>query len=239
MERQRLKDGLVGAAVGALVLVLVLVVFVWWISEPVGSDGPAAAGPTAPSTDTPPAAVTTPPTDLATGEMWLTDLALDAGTIATPDGVIHDVVAVGTDVRTGPAGMVAGSMSVDATVPFGLVAAQVGQDVTVTQGERGMVSVVRVFELGGRELRVVASGTVEVVEGRLVIEPQTIDVGGPRFLAALAGRIARELVTIEHTIEGLPEGLVLLDVSVQEDGFRAALSGDDVRIAPGDVGLVP
>jgi hypothetical protein len=39
-------------------------------------------------------------------------------------------------------------------------------------------------------------------------------------------------VTIEQTVEGLPEGLVLRDVAVQDDGFRARLDGVDVRLAP-------
>ena len=88
----------------------------------------------------------------------------------------------------------------------------------------------RTVEVGGRSFHVVASGSVEVVAGRLVVEPTTIDVGGPAFLAGLIGTVVRGLVTIEHDVEGLPEGLVLQDVVVQDDGFRANLSGDDVRI---------
>ena len=75
------------------------------------------------------------------------------------------------------------------------------------------------------------AGTVEVVAGRLVVEPTSIDIGGPAFLADLLASIVREFVTIEHEIEGLPEGLVLQSVRVQDDGFRAHLEGSDVVIA--------
>jgi hypothetical protein len=82
----------------------------------------------------------------------------------------------------------------------------------------------------GRELRVTATGTVEADSGRLLLEPTSIDVGGPAFLSdALAG-IIRRSVTIEHEIDGLPEGLVLRDVTVRDDGFRTNLQGEDVEL---------
>ena len=235
MERRRVKDGLVGAAIGVLVVVLVAVLFVLWVTEPAGTRDSATGPPDATSLDRPPSV---PPANLAVGEMWLTDLVLEAGTLATRDGAIHDVEAFGTDMRTGPGGLVAGSLKVDATVPFALVAAQIADDVVV-QAAGSQAEVVRVFTFAGRDLRVVATGTVEVVAGRLVIEPQSIDVGGSAFLADLIGAAARELVTIEHEIEGLPEGLVLRDVTVQEDGFRAELRGEDVSLAAGGAGLLP
>ena len=53
--------------------------------------------------------------------------------------------------------------------------------------------------------------------GRLVVEPRSIDFGGPDFLSDAVGAVVRRLVTIEHDIEGLPEGLVLEDVTVQDE----------------------
>ena len=44
------------------------------------------------------------------------------------------------------------------------------------------------------------------------------------------GAAVRELVTIRQPVEGVPEGLVLQEVAVQDDGFRARLSGTDVRL---------
>ena len=235
MERQRLKDGLVGAGVAALVMVLVLVTAALLVTRP-ASDEPVTrrpgGGPPAPTPGG--GAPGTPPDDLEDGDLWLTGLSMDAGTLATPDGVLHDVVVTGQDVRTGPSGLVAGTMTVEATVPFDLVAGQIGADVTVgpVAGEPDQAAVHRSFEELGRVLDVEARGTVLVESGLLVIEPRTVDVGGPQFLAELFGAVARELVTIEHEIEGIPEGLVLLDVTVQDDGFRAVLAGTDVRIEP-------
>ncbi len=92
--------------------------------------------------------------------------------------------------------------------------------------------VVRTVEALGRELRVIATGTVEVEAGRLVVEPRSIDFGGPDFLSDATAAVVRRLVAIEHDIEGLPEGLVLQDVAVQGDGFRARLLGEDVQLVP-------
>lgn len=62
---------------------------------------------------------------------------------------------------------------------------------------------------------------MKVEGGRLIVEPRSIDIGGPDFLSDATAAVVRGLVTIEHEIEGLPEGLVLQDVTVQGDGFRA------------------
>lgn len=223
----RLRDGLLGAAVAVLVLVLAAVIFVWSISDP------AQGGAAAPSTPSPTASGgAEPPTDLGPAEMWLDDLVLDAGTVVLPDSTLRDVRVAAQDARTGPDGLVAAAMVVDATVPFDVVAAQIGEDAVVRSGGSSSEAVVeRTVEIGGRSFDVVATGEVDVVDGLLVVEPTTIDLGGPSFLAGLLGTVVRGLVTIEHEVEGLPEGLVLQDVAVQEEGFRAHLRGADVRLA--------
>lgn len=220
----RLRDGLLGAAVAVLVLALVGWAFVFSIS------GPAGGGSAAPTTPDPTPGAAERPTDLDPAEMWLDDLVLDAGTVVLPDSTLHDVTASSQGVRTGPDGLVATAMVVDATVPFDVVADQIGEDAVVRPGEGSEAVVERDVEVGGRRFHVVASGSVEVVDGRLVVEPSTIDVGGPSFLAGLLGSVVRGLVTIEHEVDGLPEGLVLQEVVVRDDGFRASLTGDDVRI---------
>ena len=228
MERQRWKDGLVGAASTVLVLLVSLALFLWWVSEPVGDDPAPAAPPPTASADGRPAAE--PPSDLVAGETWLGDVVLDAGTVVTPDAVLRDVTAAGQDVRAGPAGLVAGSLSVDATVPFEVVADELGDGVRVTRAGDSQASVVRTVEFAGRQFRVVATGSVEVAAGRLVVEPRSIDIGGPAALSDAIAAVARRLVTIEHRVEGLPHGLVLQDVTVQDDGFRAVLRGEKVRL---------
>lgn len=44
--------------------------------------------------------------------------------------------------------------------------------------------------------------------------------------------VVRGLVTIEHDIKGLPEGLGLPDVAVQDDGFRATSGAKTSGSAP-------
>ncbi|MCC2319719.1 hypothetical protein [Cellulomonas xiejunii] len=232
MQRQRVRDGLVGAGIAVLVLALLLVVAVLAATRSASSAAPDASPPADPSGAG--SAAEPAPGDLADGDLWLDGLTLDADTLATPDGTLRDVVVTGADVRTGASGLVAGQLTVDATVPFALVAGQIGSDVRVgpVAGSPDQAAVHRSFEGLGRVLDVEATGTVTVSAGRLVIEPRTIDIGGPAFLADVFGALARELVTIEHEIEGVPDGLVLREVTVQRDGFRAQLRGADVRIEP-------
>lgn len=232
-----MRDLLLGAAIAVVALVVAAALLLWWVTDPAGDDAarPAPSG-TAGSTavpTAPPAPDVDPPADLADGETWLGDLVLDAGALVTAGSVLRDVQAVGSDVRAGPDGVVAGALSVDATVPFEVVAEQLGGDgVTVRAAGASQATVERTVEVAGRELRVVATGTVEVEAGRLVLDPRSIDVGGPAFLSDAIGSLARRLVTLEYDVGGLPEGLVLRDVTVRDDGFRAELEGRDVVLAP-------
>lgn len=220
-----------------LLLLVVATAVLWWtVSEPAGGSGAAGSSPapgsgpgSGPAAEAPSGR---PPADLDEDEVWLADLELDAGAVVAAGSLLRDVRAVGRDVVTGPRGLVAARVGVDATVPFEVVAAELGGGSVVRAADDGQAMVVRTVEVLGRELRVVATGTVEVVEGRLLVEPRHIDLGGPDFLGSAIAAVVRELVTIEHDIEGLPEGLALRDVTVQGDGFRARLSGEDVRLLP-------
>ncbi|WP_380166802.1 LmeA family phospholipid-binding protein [Jannaschia sp. R86511] len=228
----RRRDRLVGAAVAlaavAVVVLLALVGFAWWVSDPAPATGaapentdPGGSGLGAGSPDA--------PDELAVGETWLGDLVLDAGTVLTTDATLRDLAASGQDVRTGPAGTLAGRLEVQATVPFEVVAQELGPGTTVGAAEAGEASVTRDVEVAGRVVTVVATGTVGVERGLVVVVPRTVDIGGPTFLAAAVGAAARELVTIEQEVEGLPDGLVLREVEVRDDGFRVRLDGEDVR----------
>jgi hypothetical protein len=230
MKWTRAKDWLIGAAGMVVVLGVVLAILWLVVSDPAG--GSEAGAVPSPSPSMGAEADAAPPTDLREDEVWLADLALDAGTVVAAGSTLRDVRAVGQEVVTGPEGLVAARLSVDATVPFDVVAGELGGGTVVRAAEGGQAAVVRTVEALGRELRVTATGTVEVESGRLVVEPRSIDFGGPDFLSDAVGAVVRSLVTIEHEIEGLPEGLVLQDVTVQSDGFRATLRGDDVRLVP-------
>ncbi|MHA7278340.1 LmeA family phospholipid-binding protein [Arthrobacter sp. MDT2-2] len=228
MEWTRAKDWLIGA-LGMVLVLAVAVGILWWVVSNPAGEGEAApeASPTAD-----PLPGSEPPADLREDEVWLADLALDAGTVVTGDSTLRDVRAVGQDVVAGPDGLVAARLAVDATVPFAVVADDLGEGTVVRAADDGQAVVVRTVEALGRELRVVATGTVEVQAGRIAVEPRSIDVGGPDFLSDAAAAAVRRFVTIEHDVEGLPEGLVLQDVTVQGDGFRANLLGEDVELVP-------
>lgn len=228
MEWTRAKDRLTGAVVMLVVLLLGAVVGWFALTEPAGEPDGGTASPE-PGSRPPDRR---PPADLGADEVWLADLRLGAGTVVAPDARLRDVRAVGRDVVTGPDGLVAGRVSVDATVPFAVVAAELGDGTVVRPAGDGQAQVLRTVEVLGRELRVVATGTVEAQGGRIVVEPRSIDLGGPQLLSEAIAAVVRELVTITHDIEGLPEGLVLQRVTVREDGFRARLRGQEVRLVP-------
>jgi hypothetical protein len=228
MEWKRAKDWLIGAGGTVLALGVALVILWWAASDPAGGGSEAVPSPTE-GLERP---GTVPPEGLGEDEVWLADLTLDAGTVVTEGSLLRDVRAVGRDVVSGPGGLVAGRLAVDATVPFEVVAEELGGGSVVRAADGGQATVVRTVEALGRDLRVTATGTVEVEDGRLVVEPRSIDIGGPDFLSDAAAAVARRFVTIEQDIEGLPEGLVLRDVAVRDDGFRATFRGEDVELAP-------
>jgi hypothetical protein len=225
--RDRFVGALVGVAVTLLLLVLAAAVLFWSVSEPAGGTT-AAPSPTASSPGT---GTGTPPDAPAEGETWLGAVGFEAGTVLTSEAELLDVEATGDDVVAGPDGIRAGRLDVTGTVPFALVAARLGEGTTVS-ADGSRAAVLRTVEVAGRELRVVATGDVEVEGGRIVVIPRTVDVGGPDFLADTLGGLVRELVTIEQEVEGLPEGMELVDVTVQDDGFRARLEGEDVVVGP-------
>lgn len=229
MEWTRVRDWLIGA-LGMLVILGVTVGVLWWmVSSPVdaGAESAPSSRPDSRVEGRP-----GPPAGLAEDEVWLADLELDAGTVVAGGSTLRDVRAVGQGVVTGPGGLVADRLTVDATVPFDDVAAELGGGAVVRPADDGQVTVERSVEALGRDLPVTATGTVDVEGGRLVMEPRSIDLGGPGFLSDGIAALVRRFVTIEHEIDGLPEGLVLRDVAVRDDGFRATLTGEDVALAP-------
>jgi hypothetical protein len=228
----RVGDWLVGAAGMTLVLVLGVAIGWWVVSSPAGDAGPVPSPSPSPPVGVDRSPDREPPADLRRDEVWLSDLALDAGTVVTAGSLLREVRAVGQGVVTGPDGLVAARVTVDATVPFQVVADELGDDTVVRAADGGQAMVVRTVTALGRELRVTATGTVEVVAGNIVVEPRSIDLGGPGFLSGPIATVVRGLVTIEHDVEGLPEGLRLQHVTVTDGGFRVHLRGEDVELVP-------
>lgn len=229
-SRRRLRWRVLDWAIGAVAMlgILVLALLLLWLSvtRPMSStDAPA------PTASTPkPIPLATPPPDLAESEVWLGDISLNASSVVAAGTPLYDVVGTGTDVRSGPDGLVARHLDLTATVPFHVVAAELGPNATVSAAGGGEARVDTWVEALGRRLPLGATGTVQAVDGKLVMVPTSIDFGGPRFIAERLGDALRELITIEHRIEGLPDGVVLQSVTVVDGGFRANLTGSDVRL---------
>lgn len=228
--RARALDWLLGAV--GLLAVLLLVVGVFWLSVSRPSPEIGTTPTRAPTTTAPSSGPThdpQPPPGLTEDQVWLGNVELDSQSLVAAGTPLLDVLGSGTDITSGQDGVTAGWLRLIGTVPFHIVATELGPETAVGR-DGDEVQVVRTVELLGRGVDVTASGTVDVVEGRLVMEPTSVDVEGGGFLSSVLTGLAKRFVTIRHDIEGLPEGLVLQDVEIVDDGFRATLEGSDVLL---------
>jgi hypothetical protein len=225
------KNFLLGVGVTLAVLALGLVVLVLSLGSGASgaAGGPASPAPTSPA-PTSSATVAQQPRDLAEDETWLGAVELRSQDVVSAKGDLVDVVATGSGVRFSSAGLEAQLLDIDATIPFATVAEQVGQDVTVYDAGNGKTGVERQVTILGRDITLQATGTVSADGGQLLIEPETVDLGGPAFLDSAASALARSLATIRQDVAGVPEGMSLLAVQVTPDGFDAQLTGTDVVI---------
>ena len=172
------------------------------------------------------------PTGLARGETWLGDVRLTSAQVVTGDGGLRDVTATGSAVTLTSDGLRAERLDIDALLPFATAASQIGDGVTLHAADGGLAGLRRRVSVLNRDVEVRATGAVRAIDGQLVITPDTIDLDGPDWLDTAASAIVRRLVTIHHTVEGVPAGMALTSVSVEADGFRAHLRGSNVTISP-------
>ncbi len=215
---------------GVLATLVVLAVGVVALLLALGSGaGAAAPGPTGSAAE--PGIRADPPDDLADDETWLGAVDLRSEDVVAAEGDLVDVRAEGAGVRFGPDGLRAQRLDLDATIPFDTVAEQVGPDTRVYAVSGGRAGVERTATVLGRELTVRATGTVRADGGELLIEPETVDLGGPEFVDSALSAIARSLVTIRQPVPGVPEGMTLTGVSVSGAGIAASLTGEDVVVA--------
>ena len=89
------------------------------------------------------------------------------------------------------------------------VAKQVGQDVTVYDAGNGKTGVERTVTILGRDLTLKATGTVTADGGQLLIEPETIDLGGPSFLDSAASSSPAAWPPSARTWRGCRPGMSL------------------------------
>jgi hypothetical protein len=219
------KPFLLGVGTTLAVLVLAVLALLLLLGSG-GGDAVAVPSPTA--SGIPPAPEQ--PDDLGPDETWLGSVELRSEDVVSADGDLADVVATGSGVRFSTEGLRADRLDIDATVPYETVAAQVGADVRIYDAGGGLAGIERQVTVLGRDVTVSATGTVVADGGQLLIEPETVDLGGPSFLDAAASALARSLVTIREDVPGVPEGMALTEVEVTDAGFAASLSGTDVTI---------
>jgi hypothetical protein len=220
----RVKQFLLGAVSMLVALVLVLAAVVWSVGSP-GSNADVRRAPAAGASSSPSA-----PATLAKGETWLGDVRLTSAQVVTGDGGLRHVTAAGSAVTLTSDGLSAQRLDIDALLPFETAAAQIGGGVSLFSAPNGLAGLRRRVSVLGRDVEVRATGEVRAVDGQLVITPDTIDLDGPDWLDSAASSLVRQLVTIRHTVEGVPKGMALTSVSVEPDGFRAHLRGADVTI---------
>ena len=215
----------VGATLATLALALVVLLLTLGSGdgETIAAPSPTASGP---GTGTEPQ----PPADLTTDETWLGTVDLRGSDVVSADATLTDVVATGSGVRFSESGLRAERLDLDATLPFATVATQIGDGARLYDAGGGLAGIERAVTILGRDLTVRAEGTVVADGGQLLIEPRTVDLGGPDFLDSALSSLARSLVTIRQPVPGVPDGLGLTDVAVTPAGFDASLSGTDVTI---------
>lgn len=229
----RVKDWLLGAATMLLLIVIAAAIAWWSITTPASQSASEATDPSPSPTATGSSSAPEPPSTFGEGEVWIGELELTAGQVILPDTPLDDVEAHALGAHSSADGLVVAQLEATGTVPFSRVETELGPDSTLHNAPGGAVAMERTYEVLGRVLRIVATGEVAARDGQVHVTPTTVDIGGGSFLSRQLGSIARELVTIEFPIDGLPEGLELQDVDVVDGGFRARLEGQDVVLADG------
>lgn len=213
---------LLGLLTGLLVAVLLLGAGVAALVIAVPQDDPPP--------NAPPVAIPGAPSRIERGQTWLSDVSLDSASVLTADGALTEVRATGREVSLTDGGLTAGTLTIDAVLPFASAAEQVGDGVVLYAAGSGRAGVRRTVTLFGRDVPVTATGTVRAEDGLLVIEPETVDLGGPGLLDDAASAAVRRLVTVRQQVEGLPQGMRLTRVEVVAGGFRVHLEGRRISL---------
>lgn len=209
--------------VGFLSGVVTVVVAVGLGLLALSSPSPSPASPTAAATPSPAP---------SNGATTLSQVTFSAAQVGAAGSDLRDVRATGDSVVVGADGMSAGTLALEATLPFATAAAQVGADVELYAASNGRAGLRRTITVLGRDLAVSATGRVSAVDGLLVIEPETVDLDGPDWVNTAAGAAIDALVTIRQEVTGVPAGMTLRSVTVTDAGFRVSLDGTSVPLGP-------
>lgn len=212
---------LLGFLCGVLAVVVAASLGLLALSSSTSSPAPITPTPTASASATPP----------AHGSL-LSQVTFTAAQVVAADSDLREVTATGDAVVVGEGGMTAGTLHIEATVPFATAAAQVGEGVELSAAADGRAALHRTITLLGRDIAVRATGRVSAADGLLVIEPETIDLDGPDWVDTVAGAAIDALVTIRQEVTGVPDGMTLRSVTVSDGGFRVTLDGANVSLGP-------
>jgi hypothetical protein len=112
-----------------------------------------------------------------------------------------------------------------ATVPYALLAAQLGGDTAITS-EGGGVRVTRTVSVLGYDFPVSAAGTVGLDGSDLVVDVQQAQAAGvdvPDFILQQAAA----LLSVRYPVPALPFGLRLTSVAAAQDGVHVAVEAQD------------
>jgi len=152
------------------------------------------------------------------------------------DGVIiegipaTDVTLDATNVTTSEP-YTAGTATISATLPTAsidkIVADQTTLDITTSVDGGALKATGKVLGL-----TLAADLVPRVEDGRLLVDVERITIGGVSVnVDSLPSSIGNKLADIEIPVEtGLPEGLVLSDAQVVDDGVRITATGTDVAV---------
>lgn len=186
-----------------------------------------------PGSNAPPPPLPPVPTQVPSpgpGETVLGRAALTSVLVQTTAGTLADVSASGQGVTLSDQGIRANQLTINATLPFSTIADQVGGGIELFAVSTTRAGVRKRITILGRDVDVTAVASVGAENGQLVITPQSVDLGGPGWIDGAASGALRQIGTIRHTVEGLPDGMHLVAVSVADTGFRARLEGSQVAI---------
>ncbi|SNR48168.1 LmeA family phospholipid-binding protein [Blastococcus mobilis] len=154
-------------------------------------------------------------------------ISLTAADLGQPEGTRADLflqgvhvplsAALSGSVREVPVDRIDGT----ATLPYPLLAAQLGADTEVArEGDR--LRITRTVEVLGRQLRLTAVGRVELEGGELVVDVQEADGAGVKVPGFVLDR-AVDLLDLRYPVPPLPFGLQVTSV-------RPAAEGVDVEL---------
>lgn len=209
------------AVIGAIALVALAVAAIALGGVLGGGDRSPRASQPPPA----PAASPAPPADLAAGEAWLPDVTFSTARLLSDTLDLREVRVNGSGARAASDGTIrADRLDVDAVMTFDAVERQVGNGLQLAPAGNGLVRATQPMSILGRSVNVTADAVVRPDGDRIVIEPQHVQGAGP--LDGLVGRMPG----ITRPVEGLPAGMRLTEVRVEDQGFRVHATGSNVTI---------